>query len=106
MQINYEAHSAKLELRIMELEDTTRAMTLILKTMGEMIGSMNEMMNHYADTLSAMMLQLPSVVHKLPLWPVAAKACKPNTPLSTEGNEGCAGYCCGANEDNTPTASP
>lgn len=100
MQFNFEAHSAKLELRVMELEDTTRQISSILKTMSDMIGHMNEMMNHYADSLGGLMMGLPSVVSKLPLYPVQERACKPNS----EGNPGCAGYCCNANEDNTPIA--
>ena len=86
MQFNLEAHSARLELRVMELEDTTRAISGILKTMTAMIGSMNEMMNHYADSLGGLMMGLPSVVTKLPLFPIQEKSCRPNTSTL---------HCCG-----------
>lgn len=104
MQFNMEAHSARLELRVMELEDTTRAMVGVLKTMNEMIGNFNEMLNHYADSFSALMLGMPSVINKLPLFPTPERACRPNTPLSDGGNGSCAGYCCGAKDNDSPAA--
>lgn len=69
---NYESQSARLELRIMELEDTMVAVIGVIKTMNEMLGTLNEITNHYADTLGGLLLRLPSTVHKIPFWPVQA----------------------------------
>jgi hypothetical protein len=49
MQFNYEAHTAKLELRIMSLEDSVAALVGVLRTMNEMIGNLNEVSSHYAE---------------------------------------------------------
>jgi hypothetical protein len=107
MQFDIEARSARLELRIMELEDTSRALVGVVRTMNDMLGQINEMMGHYADALGVMVLGLPSAVHRLPLWPVAARSCRPPGVATGEdpvgGNQGCAGYCCGARTDSTPT---
>lgn len=95
MQFSYEAHTAKLELRIMELEDTVKALALVAKTTADLISNLNEIMNHYADALGGVMLALPS---RLPLWPVGSH------PAPSQGNPGCSGYCTGP--DNTPTDCP
>ena len=105
MQFDIEAHTAKLELRIMELEDTTRAIVGVIRTIGDMLSHMNEMMNHYADSLGGMMLSLPSVAHKLPLWPVASAPPGGISYRVSEGNGGCCGQCGSASDDTTPTPS-
>lgn len=69
---NYDTTTTKLELRIIELEDTVRSLTVIVKGLNDMAGHFNEMLSHYADTLGGLMLALPSVARKVPLWPVAS----------------------------------
>jgi hypothetical protein len=74
---NYESHTAKLELRVLELEDTVATLTHIVKGLNDMMGHINEMMGHYADSLGGLMLALPTVARKLPMWPVASSPASP-----------------------------
>lgn len=69
---NHESNSARLELRIMELEDTVAAVVGVIRTMSGLVSTLNEITNHYADTLGGLILALPTTAHKIPFWPVQA----------------------------------
>jgi hypothetical protein len=70
---NYESQSTRLELRVLELEDTVAALINVVSTMHGLVGTLNDIVNSYADQLGGMMLALPSVNRKLPMWPTLAK---------------------------------
>jgi hypothetical protein len=84
---NYETQSAKLELRVLEMEDTVAALIGVVRTMNTMLGTMNEIVNHYADHLGGLMLALPSTTSRLALWPtVASPAVPPHGGCRCAGN--------------------
>lgn len=90
MQFDYEAHSAKLELRIMELEDTTKAMVNVLKTMNEMLSSLGDMVNQWA------LMTMPSVFSKLLPTETPTTPTSPADLMSRGGNGGATAYWNGA----------
>ena len=60
MKFDISRQNARMELRIMELEDSVAAMTKIIGTMTDMLAGLNRIAAHYADTVQAM-LPLPAV---------------------------------------------
>lgn len=96
-----------LELRILELEDTTRALVNIVGMMNDMIGSLNEMIGTYAITLTGVVNALPGAAKQLPFHPVAAF----QAAIGTAGGHGAAGAngprkcanCCHTRHDTTPS---
>jgi hypothetical protein len=48
-----------LELRVLELEDSIEALTHITATIVEMLGKLNEIADHYTDTLAHLMVSIP-----------------------------------------------
>ena len=65
-------HNTRLELRVLELEDTVGALTGVVRTMSEMLGALNQIAEHYADNFSNLAQALPGIPRRIPLWPVAA----------------------------------
>jgi len=55
VRIDAERDGARLELRVLELEDTVAAMARIIGTMTDMLGGLNKIASHYADTVAALM---------------------------------------------------
>jgi hypothetical protein len=65
--------TARLEIRVLELEDTVAAMASIIGTMTEMLGKVNQIAGHCADTILGVTGSIPGAVERsLPLWPVAS----------------------------------
>ena len=92
MEINLDRNDTRLELRVLELEDTVRAMASILGTMSEMLGHLNQIAGHYADTVVSAVATIPDTARRM-------------LPLThAEGPEkSCTGGCCGANGACSPT---
>lgn len=65
-------YDTRLELRVLELEDTVGALTGVVQTMSEMLGALNQIAGHYADNFAILAQALPGVPRRIPLWPVAA----------------------------------
>lgn len=60
MRFDLNRHSARMELRVLELEDSVAAISRILATMTGMLGDLNRIATHYADTVSSLMPALPA----------------------------------------------
>ena len=91
MKFSVERNDARLELRLLELEDTVAVMAQVVGMMGEMLGRLNEVAAHYADTVSSL----------LPLLPRDAP--QPVPLVSGEPGAGrCAGDCACAADDGLP----
>jgi uncharacterized coiled-coil protein SlyX len=65
-------HDTRLELRVLELEDTVAALTGVVQTMSEMLGALNQIVEHYADNFTNLAQALPGIPRRIPLWPVPA----------------------------------
>lgn len=79
---------ARLEIRVLELEDTVAAMAIILSTMTEMLGKVNQIASHCADTILGVTGSIPGAVERsLPLWPVASHPYAEGGPCG--GPKGC-----------------
>ena len=88
MKFSVERNNAHLELQVLELEDTVAQ---VVGMMGEMLGRLNEVAAHYADTVSSL----------LPLLPRDAP--QPVPLVSGEPGAGrCAGDCACAADDGLP----
>ncbi len=83
-----------LELRVLELEDTVSLLATIMGTMTEMLGRLNEITGHYADT----------VLGALPGPPEALLARFPFTPAMTTPTacRDCTCATSGAKAEDTP----
>lgn len=92
MKIDLEHNHARLELRVLELEDAVATLTQVVKGLNEMSGHFNRILGHYADTLGGVVLALPHATRRLPLWPVASapftgcSGCEGATPPDTPGD--------------------
>lgn len=106
MRFHHDSDTARLELRILELEDTVRVLTSITASIVEMTGKLNEIAEHYTNTLLGMIASMPQEAltraqNLLPSPPYAqAGDCgaghqsAPNMPPSC----GCNSPCCGARD--------
>lgn len=106
MRFEHTSQTARLELRILELEDTVCALASITANIVEMTGKLNEIAEHYTNTLLGLIQNMPSEAltraqNLLPLPPYAtAGDCgaghqsAPNMPPSC----GCNSPCCGAKD--------
>ena len=65
MRLDLTRNNARLELRVMELEDAVAAMSRVIAVMTDMLGGLNKIAAHYADTVASMM-PLPSVGSSVP----------------------------------------
>lgn len=61
--------TARLELRVMELEDTVRLLAAIVSTMNEMLGSLNEVSKMHTTLLQGVLTRLEGANDDdLPPW--------------------------------------
>lgn len=91
MRFDAERHGARLELRLLELEDTVHALTGIVGTMTDMLHRLNGITSHYVGTVTALTLTLPRADR--PSQP-------PPTPVLAEPGAGrCGGDCACAAHD-------
>lgn len=90
MKFDLNRHNARMELRIMELEDSVAALSRIIGTMTEMLGGLNRIAAHYADTVTGM-LPIPVPHHVRP----PAVTMVPGEP----GAGSCGGACACAARD-------
>lgn len=69
MRIDIDNAQTRLELRVLELEDTVAMMATILGTMSEMLGALNGIVTHYADAFTERVTELPTQARDaLPFW--------------------------------------
>ena len=86
MRYDAEGDGMRLELRVLELEDTVAALTRVVGTMTELLGGLNRIAAHYADTVRTL----------LPLPGTLPDAEPPVLLLGPEPGAGCCGGgCCG-----------
>jgi hypothetical protein len=104
MQFNYEAHTAKLELRIMSLEDSVAALVGVLRTMNEMIGNLNEVSSHYAKILGAITGPISSRISRIAEIPDPTDA--EIEELLGSPNCGGSSCCCAEGGDTTGVVPP
>jgi len=90
-------HQARLELRILELEDTSRGIVSILATLNDMVGTLNRALETTAHTLHGLASALPRNAPSLPLWPTTATTTTPTSAPSSHAPQGCNGPCQSAN---------
>lgn len=53
-------HDTDIELRLLEAEESIESLTSIVSTMADMLGRLNEIANHYVDTVTKTVMALPS----------------------------------------------
>lgn len=67
MKFDLNRNQCQLELRVLELEDSVALMSRVIGTITEMLGGLNRIAAHYADTVQSM---LPVPVPR-GVWPPA-----------------------------------
>lgn len=78
MRLSAQRGAARLELRVLELEDTVEAMARVIGTMTEMLANLNGIAAHYSETVSLLMEQ--PTTRALRPTPGGARACAVDDP--------------------------
>lgn len=106
MQFDIESRQAKLELRILELEDTVASLTRIARSLHEMLTDSTISATDYAARLGGLLLTLPSTAPKR-MWPTIASTLMTGEPGAGSDPHQYPGFCGGcAAEDQPPAESP
>lgn len=71
MRLDTEHGDTRLEVRVLELEDTVALLGRITAAMADMLGRLSQIAEHYADTVTGLTAALPDPNRcPIPLWPV------------------------------------
>lgn len=102
MQFDIEHRQAKLELRILELEDTVATLIRILRTTHEMLQDTTLAATDYAARLGGMLLHLPSTAPRQ-MWPTISTLITGEKGAGSDPHQ-YPGFCGGCAADDQPDA--
>ena len=81
MEFTAECDNTRLEIRVLQLEDTVAAMASIIGTMTEMLGKISQITDYCAETILGVTGAIPGTIQRVfPPWPVASQPGAEETP--------------------------
>jgi hypothetical protein len=90
MEFTAKYDDTRLEIRVLELEDTVAMMASIIGTMTEMLGKISQITDHCAETILGVTGAIPGTIQRaFPSRPVGYRSGAEETPPSSASRCSC-----------------